>query len=104
KTMKLLHKELEILQKQPLGVQQLKQAKEQYKGHLALGMDSNSGMMLGLGKSVLFFNQIDTMEEIYASIEKLNSVDLQRIAIQYFDLEKISKLIFEIDEEEEQVD
>ena len=97
--MKLLYKELEILREQPLGIQQLKQAKEQYKGHLALGMDSNSGMMLGLGKSVLFFNQIDTIEEIYASIDKLTSDDLQRIAKKYFQMETISNLIFEIDQD-----
>ena len=32
---------------------------EQLKGHLALGLDSNAGLMLGLGKSLLLFNQID---------------------------------------------
>jgi hypothetical protein len=40
----------------------LNRSKEQLKGHLALGMDSNSGLMLGLGKSLLLFNQIDTIQ------------------------------------------
>ena len=61
---------MKLLRETKLGTQQLNAAKEQLKGHLALGLDSNSGLMLGLGKSLLLFNQIDTVEEIYSSIDK----------------------------------
>jgi predicted Zn-dependent peptidase len=98
KTLKLVYKELKIIREQALSIIQLKKAKEQLKGHLALSLDSNSGIMLGLGKSLLLFNQIDSIQEIYSAIDKLTTNELQEIAAQYFDEQVISELIFEINE------
>jgi len=99
KTLKLVYKELRIMREQALSPVQLKKAKEQLKGHLALSLDSNSGIMLGLGKSLLLFNQIDSIREIYNAIDKLTTSELQEIAAQYFDESVISELIFEIGDE-----
>jgi predicted Zn-dependent peptidase len=98
KTLKLVYKELKIMREHALSIIQLKKAKEQLKGHLALSLDSNSGIMLGLGKSLLLFNQIDSIQEIYSAIDKLTTNELQEIAAQYFDENVISELIFEINE------
>lgn len=99
KTLKLVYKELRLMREQALSAVQLKKAKEQLKGHLALSLDSNSGIMLGLGKSLLLFNQIDSIREIYNAIDKLTTSELQEIATQYFDESVISELIFEIGDE-----
>lgn len=96
KSVSLIHKELKLLRSKKLGVLQLNRAKEQLKGHLALGLDSNSGLMLGLGKSLLLFNQIDTIQEIYAGIDKLTASELLEIANVYFSPENCSELIFEL--------
>lgn len=98
KTLKVVYAEIKKLRDQELTEKQLKKAKEQLKGHIALSLDSNVGLMQGLGKSLLLFNQIDTIEEIYTSIDKLTSKELQRIAKQYFTEENISELIFELKE------
>ena len=58
KTLQLVQKELKSLADKPMNDRQLTMFKEQYKGQLALGMESNSGMMIGLGKSILLFNEI----------------------------------------------
>jgi predicted Zn-dependent peptidase len=92
----LIHKELKLIRTKKLGVMQLNQAKEQLKGHMALGLDSNSGLMLGLGKSLLLFNQIDTIQEIYAGIDKLTAEELLEIANTYFAPENCSELIFDL--------
>ena len=92
----LIHKELKILRTKKLGVLQLNRAKEQLKGQFALGLDSNSGLMLGLGKSLLLFNQIDTIQEIYDGIDKLTAEDLLEIANIYFAPENCSELIFDL--------
>ena len=97
KSIDLVYKELKILREKKLGTLQLSAAKEQLKGHMALGLDNNSGLMLGLGKSLLLFNQIDTIEEIYSSIDKLTASELLEVANQYFAEENISELIFEIE-------
>lgn len=96
KTMKVVYNELKKLRETELTAKQLHQAKEQLKGHIALSLDSNSGLMQGLGKSLLLFNQIDTIDEIYQSIDKLTSKELQSIANEYFRPEVISELIFDV--------
>ena len=87
------------MQEEALSEIQLKKAKEQLKGHLALSLDSNSGIMLGLGKSLLLFNQIDSIQEIYSAIDKLTVKELREIAAEYFDESKVSELIFEVGED-----
>ena len=98
KSLSLIRKELKLLRTKKLGVLQLNRAKEQLKGHLALGMDSNSGLMLGLGKSLLLFNQIDTIQEIYQGIDKLTESELMEIANTYFSDDNYSELIFDLSE------
>ncbi len=97
KTLELIRKELHYITSNKLSSVQLKRAKEQFKGHLALGMDSNAGLMQGLGKSVLAFNQIDTIEEIHQEIDKITSEDLFRLANDFFEKQKISELIFDVE-------
>ena len=97
RTIDLIHKELHVISTNALSSIQLKRAKEQFKGHLALGMDSNSGLMQGLGKSLLAFNQIDTIEEIHQEIDKITSEDLLRLANDFFEKQKISELIFDVE-------
>jgi len=97
KSIDLVYKELRKLREQKMGVLQLNSAKEQLKGHLALGLDSNSGLMLGLGKSLLLFNQIDTIPEIYKSIDKLTAENLLETANIYYDESNISELVFDIE-------
>ena len=97
KSIDLVYKELKKLRDQKMGVLQLNSAKEQLKGHLALGLDSNSGLMLGLGKSLLLFNQIDTIPEIYKSIDKLTAENLLETANIYYDESNISELVFDIE-------
>ncbi len=99
KTRKLVYKEIKLMREEALSEIQLKKAKEQLKGHLALSLDSNSGIMLGLGKSLLLFNQIDSIQEIYSAIDKLTVKELREIAAEYFDESKISELIFEVGED-----
>ena len=99
KTLKLVYKEIKLMRENALSEIQLKKAKEQLKGHLALSLDSNSGIMLGLGKSLLLFNQIDSIQEIYGAIDKLSISELRDVAAAYFDHEKLSELVFEFSDE-----
>jgi predicted Zn-dependent peptidase len=74
----------------------LLQAKRQYKGHLALGMDVNSGLMQGLGKSMLAFGQIDTIAEMHQAIDKITSQEIQVLAQKHLRKEVFSSLIFDV--------
>lgn len=98
KSVALVYKELRLLCDKKMGVLQLNRAKEQLKGHMALGLDSNSGLMLGLGKSLLLFDQIDTVQEIFDGIDKLTAEDLLETANRYFDPKNCSQLIYDLQE------
>ncbi len=96
KTVRLIKKEIQRFIDEPLTENQLKKAKQQMKGHFALGMDSNAGVMLNFGKSLLVFNQIDTLAEIYEAIESITPLEIQEIAREFFNPDKISSLIFSV--------
>ena len=95
KSRRLVLKELKNLRENKLGSLQLSVSKEQLKGQIALGLDSNSGLMLGLGKSLLLFDQIDTVQEIYEAIDRLTASELLEVANEYFLEDQVSELIFE---------
>ena len=96
KTLALIDKELEKLCDKTLSASQLIQAKRQFKGHLALGMDVNSGLMQGLGKSMLAFGQIDTIAEMHQAIDKITAQEIQELAQKYLRKAEMSSLIFDV--------
>lgn len=94
KTIRLIKKEIQRFIDEPLTDNQLKNAKQQMKGHFALGMDSNAGVMLNFGKSLLVFNEIDTLAEIYDAIDNITPQEIQVIAAEFLDSTKLSSLVF----------
>lgn len=95
KAIKLIHEELDKLINEPLTTSEISEAKEQLKGHLALSLDSNLELMFSLGKSVLIFGKVDSMQEIYEELDNISVDDVQNVAQIYFSSEKLSELIFE---------
>jgi predicted Zn-dependent peptidase len=100
KAIDLVHRELRTMQEKPLGRIQLSMAKEQLKGHLALASESNANMMIGLGKSVLLYDKIETTKELFAKIDAISSNDLMDIAQETYDAKNLSSLIFVPEEEQ----
>jgi predicted Zn-dependent peptidase len=95
KAIGLIHTELDKLIDEKLTETEIAEAKEQLKGHLALSLDTNLELMFSLGKSVLIFGKVDTMQEIYHELEKISVEDVQQVAQNYFASDKLSELIFE---------
>jgi len=56
-----------------LGTVQLSKAKNQIKGYLARGYENHESLMLSLGKSLLVFDRIDTIEDTYLKIDNVTS-------------------------------
>lgn len=96
KSLKLIENELDRLQKKPISTAKLKKVKQQFKGQLALSMDVNSGLMHSLGKSLLAFGQIDTIEEIHKSIDSISADELQKLAQTYMQKSEVSSLVFDL--------
>jgi len=94
KTMELVHKELKRFRELSLGTLQLKRAKQQLLGQVAISLESNLNEMLSMGKSVLIYNRIDTIEEINRKIEAVTANELLEVANQIFDTNKLSVLSY----------
>jgi predicted Zn-dependent peptidase len=94
KALKLLEKELKKLRDQQLGPVQLQQAKHKFIGQIALGEENRMGLIISMSKSLLDFNRVDSLEEVFAKINKVTAPQLLEIANEMFDLKQLSSLIF----------
>ncbi len=94
KNLALVHKELKKLREEPLGRMQLHTLKEQLMGQLAMSEESNSGLMQVMAKSLLDLGRIETLQEIFEQIRAVSSTELQDLAQEVFDENKLSYLTY----------
>ena len=69
-------------------------AKKQLKGHIAIGHDSNSNLMLSIGKSMLYFDEVESIEGVYDKIDSISAESLLEVANEMLDIDKFSSLSF----------
>ena len=80
----------------PLGQKQLKKAKQQLIGQLAISQENDINLMLSMGKSVLFYDKVNTFEEVEEKIDSITSYELMEVANELFDENELSYLIYQI--------
>jgi predicted Zn-dependent peptidase len=86
--------ELSKLRNNRLGPLQFSKAKNQLKGYLARSYENHESLMLSLGKSLLIFNRIDSLEEICKKIDSLTTSELLEISNEVFEPSGLSTLIY----------
>jgi len=94
KSISIAKAEMKKLMTTKLGAIQLSKAKNQIKGYLARGYENHENLMLSLGKSLLTFNKIESIELIYRKIDNIKPEELLYTANEIFDPEKLSTLIY----------
>lgn len=94
KCIDLTYKELDKLKGKKLGTMQLQYAKKQFIGQLAISNESKLNEMLSIGRSALFFDEVDTMEEVIQKFLSVTADDILEVANDIFDKDKFSILIF----------
>ena len=95
KASRLVHKELKKLRDQKLGTLQLHQAKEKFIGQIALAEENRMSLIISMAKSLLDFNHIDTLEDVFAKINAVTADQLLEISNEIFDIDKLITLKFE---------
>lgn len=95
KALKLVHKELKKLRDNKLGTVQLKQAKEKFIGQIALAEENRMNLIISMAKSLLDFDHIDTLEDIFNKINGVTAEDLLEISNEIFDNDRMITLLFE---------
>jgi predicted Zn-dependent peptidase len=95
KATKLIHKELKKLRDQKLGTLQLHQTKEKFIGQIALAEESRMGLIISMAKSLLDFNYVDSLQQVFDKINAVTAEQLLEISNEIFDNDRMITLLFE---------
>ena len=95
KSIRLIRRETEKLRTTKLGSLQLHRAKKQLTGQIAIAAENNEAHMLSIGKSLLVFDRVDTIEEVTKKIEAVTDSTLLEIANEILHPDKLSMLIYQ---------
>ncbi len=94
RSIKLTKKELKLLRTKKLGTVQLHNAQQQLIGQIALASENKSNPMVSLGRSLLLYDRVDTIENIYEKITAITASELLEIANEVFDDSVLSSLTY----------
>jgi predicted Zn-dependent peptidase len=91
----LIDKEIAMLQHKALGDLQLSKARKQLIGQLAMSQENHEDLMLAIGKSVLVFDKVESLEDIYKKISEISASKLMEIANRILEPRNLSRLIYQ---------
>ena len=90
KTIELIEKELEGFATKPLSKTELSRAKQQLIGQLAIQYESNQNEVISMGKSMLSFNQVESLTATNNRIKQVEASQIQEVAKTVFNKEMYS--------------
>src|SRR6202043_3995073 len=82
--------EFRSMKESPVSEEELLRAKNHLKGSLMLSLESTSSRMSNPPRQELYFGRFSTLDEILAAIEAVTRDQLQTLANQFFQPEKIA--------------
>jgi len=94
KTLEQVYREFKRLRTVPLGKMQLRKAKRQLFGQLAISSESPSTRMITNGKSYLMLNRVDSLEEIREKIEAVTAEQMMETACEVLNPQQITTLTY----------
>ncbi len=94
RSLKLINKELNNIIEKGLSSTQLKAAKKQLAGQLAISTDNAESQCLNIGKSLLVFKRVEPMEEVMNKINSITSAQIKEVASEIFSDDNLITLIY----------
>lgn len=94
RSLEIIEKEFRRLREELISPYLLRRLKKQVIGQLALSSENYESLMLGIGKSLLVFGQVDTFETVVQRIERITAIELREIANEVLDTQKMSRLVY----------
>ena len=94
KCLRLIRRELDKMMQKPLSDSQLRNAKRQLKGQIAIACDNHEQFALDFGKSFLHYGWEKDITSLYESIDKVTAEDIQKVANDLFATDRLTTLIF----------
>src|SRR5690606_11785285 len=90
----LIMKELKKLREHALGVMQLYQAKQKFKGQIALAEENRLSLIISMAKNLQDYGRVQTLEELFGQIDAVDAGQLLSIANEILEPDKLSTLSF----------
>lgn len=94
KVIKLLKSEMHKMSEIELGPKQLSKAKNQIIGQMAMASENNQDMLVGIAKSFLLHNKLDSFEDIKEIVNAITTAQIQDVAQDIFNPKQLSTLAF----------
>jgi len=94
KVLKNLRLELDKMANIQLGPNQLNKAKQQIIGQMAMASENNQEMLVGIAKSYMLHNKLDSFEDIKEIVNAITSQQIQEVAQEIFQPNKISTFAY----------
>jgi len=82
--------EFRAMKESPVSEEELLRAKNHLKGSLMLSLESTSSRMSNLARQELYFHRFSSLDEILASIEAVTREEVQALAQEFFQPERIA--------------
>ncbi len=92
--LKLLNVQLEQLRSKPLTTTQLRAAQQQYVAQFAINTDLALNEMQSIGKALLAYDRVDTLDDISRDIRNVTASRLQEIATELLHPDNFSLLVY----------
>ncbi len=94
KAMRLVQKEMLKLKQKPLTSVQLHKAKQKFIGQIALGEENRIGLIIAMAKSLLDYNQIDSLPTVFEKINAVTTSEMETIINEVFDQNNWTSLTY----------
>ena len=94
KCLRLVRRELDKVMEKPLSESQLRAAKRQLKGQIAIACDNREQFALDFGKSFLHYGWEKDVTSLFDNIDKVTATDIQTVAQELFTPERLTTLIY----------
>ena len=92
--LRLVKGQLSAMAEKPLSTSQLTAAKRQLKGQIGIACDAREGFALSFGKSFLHYGWERNIERLYESIDQITASQIQEVAQDLFNPERLVTLIY----------
>jgi predicted Zn-dependent peptidase len=94
KAVSLVFKELNKLKQAPISDYQLKQAKQKFKGQIALAEESRMSMIIAEAKNLIDYGKVIPLQDVFDKIDLVTTEDILDLSQTFFDESKLTSLSF----------
>jgi len=84
KTVDIILEEMALLKRRKIPKKELQIAKEQLKGNIVLSLESTSGRMMRLARSVLVLDHVESLKSIMRKIDSVTADEIRELARELF--------------------